>query len=162
MSDWERKAGLSPGRPVDAPAAYVAPNILSITFGNHLEELKGLAATVQRFCAQQRISSRVAFDMALVLEEVVANVIRHGFEDDGRHEIRVTLEWSDGNLTATVEDEGRPFDPLLVAPFDPARPLAARGGGGMGIHLVRRLSDGVEYRREGNCNVLRVRKATGA
>ena len=55
-------------------------------------------------------------------------------------------------------DRGIPFDPLKTD--DPDVTLAAeeREIGGLGIFLVRKIMDVVEYRYEDGCNVLTIRK----
>ena len=62
-------------------------------------------------------------------------------------------------LQAEVEDDGRPFDPLTVAPPDRTAPLAERKIGGLGIHFVRNLMSDVAYQRIGDRNRLVLTKA---
>jgi serine/threonine-protein kinase RsbW len=57
-----------------------------------------------------------------------------------------------------VEDDGRPFDPLLVPPPDLTLPLERRPIGGLGIHLIRSLMDEVAYARHDGRNVLKMAK----
>ena len=47
-----------------------------------------------------------------------------------------------------VEDDGRPFNPLEAAPPDVNSPVEDRPIGGLGIYLVRRVMDDLEYRRQ--------------
>ena len=72
-------------------------------------------------------------------------------------EVLVRIETAGMNL-ASVHDGGKPFNPLDVKPPDLYAPLEDRELGGLGIHLVRSLMDQVTYRREGDQNVLTVRK----
>ena len=51
----------------------------------------------------------------------MTNVIHHGCKPDHEHTIDVRLSWTDGEFTAIVADDGRPFDPLNDwATFTPA------------------------------------------
>ena len=61
-------------------------------------------------------------------------------------------------LGIEFRDFGRPFDPLQAPPPDLDRPAGERPIGGLGIHLVRSLTDRVEYRRLGGANLLRVER----
>jgi anti-sigma regulatory factor (Ser/Thr protein kinase) len=63
-----------------------------------------------------------------------------------------------GEVKAEVEDDGRPFNPLEAAEVDTAKPLEERTIGGLGIHLVRKLMDGLEYQRQEEKNLLIIRK----
>jgi sigma-B regulation protein RsbU (phosphoserine phosphatase) len=131
---------------------------LEITLHNRLSEVARLHQTLTDFGRHHGLATRVLHDLALALEEVVSNVIRHGYPDDGDHEIIVRLRVEPATVTAEVEDDGQPFNPLEAPEPDTTSPLAERKVGGLGIHLVRRLMDGVEYRRPSERNLLTLRK----
>jgi len=54
-----------------------------------------------------------------------------------------------------------PFDPLAQPPADVSRPIEHRPVGGLGIHLLRELSEALDYRRDGGRNVLTFRLRVG-
>lgn len=62
-----------------------------------------------------------------------------GYADDREHEIRVRLSAQPGEVSAEVEDDGQPFNPLEAPEPDMAKSLEERTIGGLRIHLVRRL-----------------------
>jgi anti-sigma regulatory factor (Ser/Thr protein kinase) len=93
-----------------------------------------------------------------VLEEVLANVISYGYDDAGEHEIMLRLSCTGEEITAEVEDGGRPFNPLAAAPPDTSKSLEDRPVGGLGIHLVRALMDAVEYSQQQGRNLLVMKK----
>jgi len=74
----------------------------------------------------------------------------------------VQIEVRNGDLAATVSDDGAPFDPLSQPPPDIHAPAEDRKVGGLGIHLLRSLMDSVEYRRADGRNRLTFRTRTGA
>jgi anti-sigma regulatory factor (Ser/Thr protein kinase) len=57
-------------------------------------------------------------------------------------------------LLVTVEDQGHPFSPLDAPAADTASPLDKRKAGGLGIELVRRLFESVQYEHTGGRNRL--------
>jgi serine/threonine-protein kinase RsbW len=59
-----------------------------------------------------------------------------------------------------MEDDGRPFDPLKVPEPDIRTSVHERTMGGLGIHLVRKVMDGLEYKRQANRNFLIMKKKT--
>lgn len=91
----------------------------------------------------------------LAVEEAVINVCKHGYEGEpGWLRVRV---WRDsGQISVELFDRAAKFDPLSQAPPDLKSDLSHRAVGGMGIHLIRSVCDGVEYAREDQENVLRL------
>jgi anti-sigma regulatory factor (Ser/Thr protein kinase) len=70
----------------------------------------------------------------------------------------VSLRVEDGDIIASVADRGAPFNPLLAPEPDLAAGLEQRDVGGLGIHLVRRLVNSMEYERREGQNYLTFRK----
>ena len=115
---------------------------------------------IEQRCRNDGLADDVTFKMTLVLEEAVTNVINYGFADlPPPHVIRVRLEIGRERIVAEVVDNGRPFDPLARPDPDLLRPLEERQPGGLGIHLMRRMTDRIEYRRNGRDNYLLLEKA---
>jgi serine/threonine-protein kinase RsbW len=102
--------------------------------------------------AQLSSEARNAFDLALV--EWVTNVISYAYDDAREHWIAVRFLAAPGQARVEVEDDGREFNPLTPPPVDTAAPLEQRAIGGLGVHMIRRLMDSVEYRRESGRNIL--------
>jgi anti-sigma regulatory factor (Ser/Thr protein kinase) len=144
----------------------VAGELLSLTVANELAAIPRVAAELEAFCLGHGISHRDLNRFNLALEEVLTNVISYGFPAGGRHDIEVQIAWrphgpNDGALQATVSDDGVPFDPLAAIPPDLGGPVEQRKVGGLGIHLLRALTDAIDYRRNGGRNVLSFRLRVG-
>jgi serine/threonine-protein kinase RsbW len=139
----------------------VAEDLLELKVANDLAALPRVAAELESFCSRHGVPYRDVNRLNLALEEVLTNVISYGFPAGGRHEIDVAIRHRDGSLQATVSDGGVPFDPLAQPAPDLAAPAEQRAVGGLGIHLVRALSEAIDYRRDGNRNVLSFRLGIG-
>jgi serine/threonine-protein kinase RsbW len=134
---------------------------VSAVFVNQRTEIEKVVEFAERFGEGHQLPAEVVMTMHLVLDEVVANVISHAYNDTGEHQIHVTLALDESVLTIRVEDDGRPFDPLAAPPPDLDLPLEERPVGGLGIHIVRSVMDAVEYQRDGDRNVLIMTKTIG-
>jgi serine/threonine-protein kinase RsbW len=128
---------------------------LQFTIANDVPEISALRAAADGFAVGVGFTATRRLDLQLVLEEAVSNVIRHAW-DRGRHTFEVRLARVGAGIVAEVDDDGRPFDPLGHPPLDPDAPLERRRGGGMGIYLIHRLTDGLIYERHGGRNRLRM------
>ena len=128
-------------------------------------EIPRLAGIVQQFGTDNRLSVDDIMRIRLVLDEIVINVVAHGFEEAGdhdHHEIQIHLGLDDGDvLTIRVTDDARAYDPRLApAPrFD--LPIEERRKGGLGVHIVKAMMDTVDYRRVDGHNVLTLTKKLG-
>lgn len=132
---------------------------VSAVFRNDRSEIHRLAGLAERFGQAQQLSEDDVLAINLVLDEVVTNVIDHGFDGiDGEPEIRLTMTLEGSDLTIRVEDNGKAFDPLQAAPPDLDLPLEDRPVGGLGIHIVRSVMNTVEYDRRGGRNLLTMHK----
>jgi anti-sigma regulatory factor (Ser/Thr protein kinase) len=86
--------------------------------------------------------------------EAVTNIVTHAYADDAAHQIRLSLERDAHVVSLEIEDDGSPFDPREIA--RPKRPtgLADAKIGGLGVHIVRSLSDELLHERRGALNRL--------
>jgi anti-sigma regulatory factor (Ser/Thr protein kinase) len=137
---------------------YRRPALIELRLVNRSSELQRLASELERFAQNHRIPEPDIHAFSLSLDELVTNTIAYGYDDQGPHEIRVRLTLANGRLSAEVEDDGRPFNPLTAPQPDLTSAVEDRPVGGLGIHLVRSLMDHVDYRHESGKNHLMMRK----
>jgi sigma-B regulation protein RsbU (phosphoserine phosphatase) len=124
-----------------------------------LTEIDRLAEEVGRVGREHALPEELVSDLRLVLEEAVTNVIRHGYRGREDGEIRVGFRVTPEAITATVEDDAPPFDPREWP--DPPLPREGADAHGVGVYLIKRMMDEVDYRRRGSRNVLTLTKRTG-
>jgi len=130
---------------------------LRLTIRNDLGELARVSALARELLERHGVDAQVAYATELALEEVLSNVIRHGYPDREPHEIALWLGVGEGGIELRVEDDGREFDPTTAAGADLDRPLAERQAGGLGIHLLRAFVSEMRYERLGDRNSLWLR-----
>src|SRR5262245_16872036 len=120
---------------------------MNVVINNDISEVDRVHRGVSQFCREHGFSSEIEGNLGLALEEILVNVIRHGHPEGGKHEIQVRLSRQQDWVIATVEDDGIPFNPLEAPEPDLCSPLETRPIGGLGIHLVKSITDGLEYQR---------------
>jgi anti-sigma regulatory factor (Ser/Thr protein kinase) len=92
----------------------------------------------------------------LVAEEIGTNTIKYGYDDQSTHTITLRADCLEDSFLLTLEDDGRPFDPVKAPEANPCLKLEDRRPGGWGICLVRRLTQRIDYERQGARNLLRL------
>ena len=91
----------------------------------------------------------VAGDLVLAVNEAVTNSLLHGYHEQPGA-ITIDVEANDGDLWVRLIDDAPPFDPTTVPPPDINRPLEERPLGGLGVHMMRQLTDEITYRAAGD------------
>ena len=125
-----------------------------VTITNNLDEIHTLTSVCEAFTEQLGFDSSEQYNLVLVAEEIITNIISYAYADETEHSIEVSLSYDNGLLTVIVTDDGRPFNPLDAPSPDLDASLEDRPIGGLGIALVKSLMDQVSYQRESNRNVL--------
>lgn len=130
-----------------------------LTIENQLENLTQVASFVEEICEELGLGADWAFNLNLVLEEAMTNVIMYAYPEGEKHEIWLLVQKEpDSMLTLVLEDEGIAFDPTEVPDADVTLSAEERPIGGLGIFLIRQIMDEVTYERANNRNILTMRK----
>jgi sigma-B regulation protein RsbU (phosphoserine phosphatase) len=110
------------------------------------------------------VAEEVGLDMSLTmslnlaLEDAVVNVMDYAYPEGQRGDVDIEVTADQQWLTFVISDTGIAFDPTAKEDVDTTLSAEERPIGGLGIFLVRQLMDVIDYKREGNKNVLTLRK----
>lgn len=121
---------------------------------NQTEETARLQPFIRTCIDRFELPADWEMRMNLALEEAVVNVMQYAFDNRERQEICLEAERKEDVFTLTVSDGGRAFNPLEAPEADTTLNAQERSIGGLGIHLMRSLTDEISYRREKGRNVL--------
>jgi anti-sigma regulatory factor (Ser/Thr protein kinase) len=119
-----------------------------------MRELTGVLDGIEAALLEQNLSKDVSGEMRLVAEEAVTNVLSHAYGPGGESTVAITLEVQASEIRLEIRDHGPPFNPLEAAPPRLDLPIEERPVGGLGIHLIKTLTDEQRYARESDENVL--------
>lgn len=137
--------------PGPAPAADLA-----ITA--HTSEVRNASAWLEHAGAERGVPAEPLWRLELCLNEALANALTHGGESmrGGKVKLKLQVVRRTGNAEArvTVSDAGEAFDPLVIEPRRAPSTLADAKPGGLGVPLLRRFADELDYRRVDGRNQL--------
>lgn len=106
--------------------------------------LLGSARTaIEKLCATHKFAPKCCEEIGLVVNEALANVIRHAYSDVKDGPIQIDVAVLDGELTIKMRDWGKGVNPDELPPsaasVDPLKP------GGLGLMCMRQMMDSVVF-----------------
>ena len=116
-----------------------------------VEALPALLDRLEEFADAAGLSPRAAQHLALVTEELAANVAMYA---KGATLLTVEASRQGESVHLLIEDDGPAFDPLSVAEPDLDAGVETRDVGGLGVHFVRRMTREAHYERRDGRNRL--------
>jgi len=136
----------------------------------HILVVPGTTAGLQQaeqglddFSARHGLTRNDTWPFHVALDEILSNVVKYGRvpgDRDSRVEVRLAL--AGDALEMVITDDASPFDPLSGPAPDTGLPLDERPVGGLGIEIVRRLMDTIDYARlDDGHNQLTMRRRLG-
>jgi sigma-B regulation protein RsbU (phosphoserine phosphatase) len=108
-----------------------------------LDNLHMISHFVHGIGERLRLSERTLFHIDLAVEEAAANIADHAYPSGQAGKVLIRAETQDDEIRITLNDWGVPLDPNKITPFDLDAPIETRVDGGMGLHLIHSLMDGV-------------------
>ena len=126
----------------------------SLLVDNQIDELIRVAVLLEELGEEWGLPVQLVISLNLVLEEALTNIILYGFDDGSRHSIEVNFKKTGDELSISVVDDGHAYDPTLKADPDITLSVEDRPVGGLGIFLIKKIMDKVEYQRKENRNYL--------
>lgn len=131
------------------------------SFPRDLASLPGLFELVDGFVDQAGLGESLRFPLAFALEELFTNMVK--YNPGGGGEIHLSLAIAGSEIVAVMVDpDAARFDITTDAPVvDVDLPLESRTPGGLGLHLVKRMMDRVEYDHMGRTGTIRLFKKVG-
>ena len=102
---------------------------------------------------------RARMQMRLAVEEIFVNISSYAYHPEvGEAEIGVDIDGDPPAVTIRFLDRGRPFNPLEKPDADITLSAQEREIGGLGILLVKKIMDQVDYAYENGKNILIIKK----
>lgn len=112
---------------------------------SRLQDLALVFPWVEALAAHYGLPEAICFSINLCLEEVLSNVVRHGYRGEHGEPITVAFEPGEGQVTFTVEDAAPHFDPTAQPEETVQVPLEQMTLGGNGIRLLRKFASSVAW-----------------
>ena len=133
-------------------------NKQKLTVKNSSDECPTVTDFLKDYIQRNNISAEILDDLRLVLEETFINIVHyaHPAAQEQEYDVNIELSHDAESISMTFIDNGGKFDPLT----DNTKHMDIDDlcNGGMGIHIIKSLTDEQRYERVGQHNVFTVTK----
>ena len=130
----------------------------SIILANDISEISKLNEFVKEIGNEFSLTPDVVFNVNLVLEEAIVNVINYAYPKEKHESIYLSAQLHEGSIVFVLTDTCMQFDPTKAPEADITLSLEDRPIGGLGIFLIRQIMNEVSYERIDGKNVLTLSK----
>jgi serine/threonine-protein kinase RsbW len=135
-----------PARPAPGlKLSEVVDRELRLVLDGGLAAIEDGRLEILHFLEPQALDPLVINRLEVVFEEIVSNIVRHGFTPGSGQSIAVRVAARPDTLVLSVEDDGVAFNPLEAPGPAPFTSLETAALGGLGVALVRKLAADVRY-----------------
>lgn len=131
---------------------------ISIKLKNNNSEISRLSERIESLAEAHSLSPKIVYELNLILEELITNIIKYGYDDEKEHEIAVSITLEKDRVSGVVEDDGHYFNPHKAESPDIDKPVEQKSVGKLGIHLVKNLTDKFKYERRQGRNIISFEK----
>ena len=119
---------------------------------------------VQAFIAEQLEAlgcpKKIRFQIEIAVEEIFVNIVSYAYQPEtGKAKVQCEVNEETLQISITFFDKGKPFDPLTQKEVDTSQEALLKREGGLGIFMVKKSMDDVNYRYENGQNILTICKS---
>ncbi len=124
-----------------------------------LEQLEPVQAFVAEQLELHECPPKVKFQLDVAVEEIFVNIAHYAYpEENGEATVRCCVGGEPLQVTIQFLDNGKPFNPLKKPDADITLSAEERDIGGLGILMVKKSMDAVDYTYEDGKNILTIKK----
>jgi anti-sigma regulatory factor (Ser/Thr protein kinase) len=125
-------------------AEAAGPTTIQRYFGRSLASLEHIVEFIDGFFAARALDRELREPVCFIVEELFTNMIK--YNPGNSHDIALSLGHAPDRLTVQLTDfDVEPFDVTKAPMVDIDKPLQERQIGGLGLHLVRKMADTLQY-----------------
>ena len=130
----------------------------TLTLKNDVRQVPVLNGFVKSVCERLNLEPSLVSQLMLAVEEAVVNVMNYAYPIGTQGDVIITAHGTGNSIKFIITDEGKAFDPTMKSEADTTLSAEERPIGGLGILLVQRLMDSINYERIDGRNVLTLKK----
>lgn len=130
----------------------------SISVQASTKQLAEVRNFVAKYAKEFGFNKQDVADIQLAVDEAYTNIIKHAYQHDEQKKVDIELGYNSNVFWVSLMDTGDAFDPSSYSKPDVRQKIKEKKRGGVGVYLIRKLMDDVQYHTEGSVNKIRMTK----
>jgi len=137
---------------------YGERNIKDFEYKALIENGAMITEGVEEFLSNNDIPMKVIMNINVAIDEIYSNICYYAYDKENVGNVKITTEIDDSFVILKFEDHGIKYNPLLKDDPDVTLSLEERQIGGLGIFMVKKMMDEINYEYINGRNVLTIKK----
>ncbi len=128
----------------------------TLIMDNKIQEIEKLPAFIKALGEEAMLTKPQMMSLRLVLEEALVNIISYAYPkgESGKINLKALYEPRESYIRIELTDKGKPFNPTKTKEVDLTLSAEERPVGGLGIFLIKKHVDEVNYEYQNGMNKL--------
>ena len=132
----------------------------TLTVPARTDQLEVVQEFIQQELENQECPMKVQMQIAIAVEEIFVNIAHYAYKPvEGDATIRCEVGGDPLEVTIQFLDHGKPYNPLTKEDPDITLSAEERQIGGLGIFMVKKSMDSLDYEYQDGKNILTIKKS---
>lgn len=124
-----------------------------------IENVTSITDYVNKLLEEHGATPKAIMDIDIAIDELFSNICYYAYKPEQKGKAKIVVDFYEENKVAIgFEDRGIPYNPLAKSDPDASASLEERKIGGLGIFIVKKTMDDMEYKNVNGHNVLKIKK----
>ena len=107
---------------------------------------------------ERKVPLKIQTQLDVVIDELMSNIAKFAYRGKKTGNVSVSIDFDEKAVSMTFRDSGMPFNPIEQTDPDVNAPIEKRKIGGLGLFLVRKTMDELNYEYKDGQNILTIKK----
>ena len=125
-----------------------------IVISSSTDNLSLVRSFIEYHGRELELGNKEIAHISLAVDEACTNIIKHAYNYSKNGKIKINIDKKKDKLSVRLTDKGSHFDPSIIPEPNIEKSQKMKKGGGLGMFLMKKIMDEVEYNAKGKGNEL--------